>query len=393
MKFSKGILFFSLISSLAFVDSPKALAEAAPEAQDAPDTTQTRSVMGPIFSNLMSVLGLSYDLNEFSSEKNHAAIKSSLQNLANSSKDLSAHVASKKDASSFIAQSMSRDIDDIARWYEKGSYREARFMLQQLTENCVSCHMRLKDPKHAPNFHKFFDSKQLADLPWNERVRLMVSLRQFDEALTLWETTFASQEQEKNMLLIDDYVEYLKVALKVRENPDRAKSTLQKIAQKKNLPQFTANDMKAWLRDIDRLKGEFTVKGKELERAEKLIRTAQARMDYPLDRQGVVAFIVASALLDRTVNTNKLSAVDQSRSFYLLGLTETLLGRTSWLSLADHYFEASIRVSPGSKWSEMSLEALEQHLLYEYSGSSGSQLPDDIRELLDQLKSMVRNRK
>jgi hypothetical protein len=116
-------------------------------------------------------------------------------------------------------------------------------------------------------------------------------------------------------------------------------------------------------------------------------------MDYPLDRQGVVAFIVASALLDRTVSSNKLSAVDQSRSFYLLGLTETLLGRTSWLSLADHYFEASIRVSPGSKWSEMSLEALEQHLLYEYSGSSGSQLPDDIRELLDQLKSMVRNRK
>jgi hypothetical protein len=79
-----------------------------------------------------------------------------------------------------------------------------------------------------------------------------------------------------------------------------------------------------------------------------------------------------------------------AKGYYLLGLTESLIGRTTWLTQTDYYFEASVRAAPKSKTASKALDALEQQILMEYSGSGGTNIPDDIQANLDDLRNLVR---
>lgn len=74
----------------------------------------------------------------------------------------------------------------------------------------------------------------------------------------------------------------------------------------------------------------------------------------------------------------------------MLGITESLIGRSTWLSQTDYYYEASIRSAPKSKIAAKAMDALEQQVLMEYSGSGGTNIPDDIQANLDELRGLIR---
>ena len=109
-----------------------------------------------------------------------------------------------------------------------------------------------------------------------------------------------------------------------------------------------------------------------------------------MDRAGFVDFVVASGLLNRHLLDKKNRADDIARSYYLLGITESLIGRSTWLSQTDYYFEAAIRAAPKSNSAKKAFNALEQQIIMQNSGSAGMNIPDDIQENLEELRKMVR---
>ena len=113
-------------------------------------------------------------------------------------------------------------------------------------------------------------------------------------------------------------------------------------------------------------------------------------MDYPLDRTGLVDYIAASALLNRFMTNKAIKAEQTSEAYYLLGVTEALIGRSTWLTQTDYYFEAAVRASPKSVSANKAFDALEQQILMEYSGSGGTNIPEDIQANLDELRGLVK---
>jgi hypothetical protein len=82
-----------------------------------------------------------------------------------------------------------------------------------------------------------------------------------------------------------------------------------------------------------------------------------------------------------------------AEAYYLMGVTESLLGHSFWVSRQDFYLESAIRIAPGSSFSSKAYALLEDSLVSGFTGSSGTNLPDDVTELLSELKTMIDNAK
>jgi hypothetical protein len=360
--------------------------ETNPEKQQA----ATRSIMAKIFSSLTTVLPLSMNGKEFSDPKNRDKILVELRNMRDSTNALVDHTKSLDGSYEFIAKSMSRDIKDIYNWYDKGATSESRYLLQQVSENCISCHVKLPDPGHAPRMDHFFKEVAVSKLSPPEKARLQVALRQFDDALRTWEEMFKTWPKPGELFAMDTLPEYLKVVIRVKSDPKRALDTLDSLTKRTDLPKFMAREVDAWKNSLRNLAGEISKQGNELNRSKKIIQNARRSMEYPMDRTALVDFIVASGLLNRFMQSKVITADNKAEAYYLLGMTEALIGRTTWLSQTDYYLEASVRSAPKSKTALKALDALEQQILTEYSGSGGTNIPDEVETNLEELRSLVK---
>ena len=349
---------------------------------------KTRSIMDQIFSSLTNVLPLSFDRVEYANPANRDKIATDLKKLNDSTTALVSHVQKFDGSYGFIATSMAHDIKDVYSWYQKGSYSESAYLLQQITENCTSCHMKLPDPGHAPHLDQFFKNVSIAKLDPPERARLQVALRQIDAALQTWEEWFASSSKPAELLVMDAMTEYLKVAIRVKSDPNRALKKVVELSKRKSLPHFLIRETAAWVKSLTKLKSELTKTGNEIKRASKIILSAQKTMEFPMDRSGLIDYMVASSLLNRRINDGKTTAQERAEAYYYLGLTEMLIGRNVWITQVDYYFEAAIRAAPRTKYAMLALDGLEQQVMMEYSGSGGFDIPDDIRIKLEQLRAL-----
>jgi hypothetical protein len=236
----------------------------------------------------------------------------------------------------------------------------------------------------------FFKNVAVSNLSAPEKARLQVALRQFDEALATWEDMFKTWPKPSELFAMDALPEYLKVAIRVKGDAKRASTTLEQLAKRSDLPKFMSREVNAWKGSLKRLGPEVGKKGNELDRAEKIIQNAKRTMEYPMDRTGLVDYIVASGLLNQYMTDKNIKANKSAEAYYLLGITESLIGRSTWLTQTDYYFEAAVRAAPKSKIALKAFDALEQQVLMEYSGSGGTHIPEDVRTNLEELRGMIK---
>src|SRR5262249_56679330 len=110
------------------------------------------------------------------------------------------------------------------------------------------------------------------------------------------------------------------------------------------------------------------------------------------ERDALVEYLDASALLHRFVADGRPPHTDQAEAYYWLGLIETRIGRSFWLSQAEAYLETAIRLAPGTPVAARSYALLEDFLTNGYSGSGGQHLPPDVRDKLALLKQISAGR-
>jgi hypothetical protein len=236
----------------------------------------------------------------------------------------------------------------------------------------------------------FFKDVSVNKLSPPEKARLQVALRQFDDALGTWEDMFKTWPKPNELFAMDTLPEYLKVVIRVKKDPKRAIMALEGLGKRTDMPTFMAREVASWKSSLKKLAPEVTKNGQELARANKIVQNARMSMEYPMDRTALVDFIVASGLLNSYMQNKKISAENTAQAYYLLGITESLIGRSTWLTQTDYYLEASVRANPKSKTALRALDALEQQILMEYSGSGGTNIPDDVQSNLDDLRNLVK---
>jgi hypothetical protein len=353
-----------------------------------PDPAQTRRIMGEVFAALQQVLPASFDEQRFADPARRAEIQKALDTLARHSGTLAAHGSLGDDRGfSFLASSLARDANEIERRYAAGRYQESRFLLHELTETCVACHSRLPDEEDANLSSRFMKEAEIAALPLPERAQLAMATRQFDEALTVQETMFTSPDFDAGSIdLLGNLDDYLEVCLRVKGDFARPARTLEVFAQRPDVRAGLREDVGVWVVDLNELGARAPIEGLEAGRA--LVQKAEERAPHG-ERSSLVLYHTASGTLNRFVAGLPEDDPRAAEAYYWLGVVESRIGRSFWVSQTEPYLEAAIRAAPGDPIAERSYALLEEFVVASYSGSSGEHVPEDVKAWLEELSTLI----
>jgi hypothetical protein len=363
-------------------------AAAAQAAPDAAESRETRAVMEPIFQALAEVLPASLDEQRFADPAQREAILAALTKLAAGGSRLEAHGRQRDASFGFLSVSLARDTEEIRRRYAEGRSEEARFLLHEVTQDCVACHSRLPSERDASLGRRLMDEERVATLPLDERARLEFATRQFERAQATHEALLASTEYPANDLDLTGVLdEYLELCLRVRRDHERAARTLTAFAARPDVGPRLRVRVERWVESLRELAARKPLAA-PLEEAQALLALAGDRARFPDERDALVYDLAASAELLRFADATPPGPA-AALAFFRLGEIESRIGRSFWLSQTEAYLETAIRMAPGEPFAPQALEQLEEFLVSGYTGSAGRQVPPDVQKRLAELRGLV----
>jgi len=345
----------------------------------------TRQDMAQIFSAMAFLLPRSLDDRRFEDPEQAQAIQAALDVLDRASSALGRHGASEDASFAHLSHSLSIDARDIRIRYAEGHHREARYLVQTLTETCVACHSRLPSSS-APRSDAFVREAEQLDLSLPERAKLAFATRQFDVAADLYEKLFESRETSANDIDLNGYLaDYLELEIRVHRDLERPAEALARFRQRDDLSPSLRSDVDGWIKGLRAL-SQRAPSGLPLDDAEQLIGDDE----HMAEVEGrLVQLLEASGVLHRALAAGGLSQRDRARAYYLLGVVETRIGRSYWLSEAEAYLETAIRLAPGQPIARKAYGLLDEFLVAGYSGSGGTHVPPDLHAKLEQLRRIA----
>jgi hypothetical protein len=365
---------------------PQALgAEPKPAADDA-----TRARMTELVEALRVALPLSLDAEAFAAEANRARLEAALRRLRNGASALSDHARGGDVGLSHLSSTLARDAMEIHHRFATGRVDEARFLLGELSNDCVACHARLPYARDSEIGRSLWNAVDASTLPVDQRVRLQVATRQFGPALESYESLLAGKQLPPAELDLGGYLaDYLAVAIRVRGDLARARRHLQTFRRRADLPTYLQELSGTWIDALGKL-DEPAAAGQELARAKAVLEQARQVRRFPADRAGLVHDLVASGLLHRHVSALGKPTPESAEAYYLLGVTELRIGSSYWLTEPESYLEAAIRAAPGTPAARQAYVVLEESTLLGYTGSgSAGEMPPEVARWLAELRRLA----
>ena len=126
--------------------------------------------------------------------------------------------------------------------------------------------------------------------------------------------------------------------------------------------------------------------------ADRLNKEAKEAQRFPLDHSADVLFLRSSAVIHELL-ARYPSGKRSSEALLMAGAAYDLLEDHFVSRLSDLYYESCIRNSPHSAIAEKCFQRFEQNMLFGYSGSAGTFLPDDVQDLKKELRVLAEVKK
>lgn len=362
------------------------LACAAPSQTTPSAAADVPARMAGIVSALEIALPYAQDQEAFSAPAARAEIARALAELRANAAALRAHGGEESPAFAFFSRRLAEDAAEVEERFAANSVDEARFLLQELSDDCVACHVRLPDarphPVGATLARDFAGAEPLA------RVRLQLATRQFDAAVATYEEMFASEQHAPPTLDIDGALDgFLIVAIRVRGDLARAERGLAVLAARPSTPPYLAQLLATWRRALLDLAPYAS--SQALSDARNLLRLGDKLRRYPADRAALVHDFMASGVLHRALAAGGLTPLETARASYLLGTAELRSDPSRRIPQAEWYLESAIRSAPGSDIAQDAYALIEQQAFLDWSGSGGTEIPEDVRAHLRTLRALA----
>lgn len=347
----------------------------------------TSAAMRDLFASIRVLLPLTVRAEEFAAPENAPRLRESLSALERSARALGAHGRDQDPAMQFYRDHLVRDARRTRQHFESGRYESTRFHLWQLTDSCVACHSRLPSPGDSPVAKDFVGVELLSVLEPESRASLQIATRRFDDAQRTLEALLRSQVDHPADLL-GPLTDYLVICLRVRGDVERPIAVLEAFAQRPDLWINLRADVDAWLETLRRLRAR-PLPAATVSAARTMIEEIPGGNLPGADRHGLVQYVLASGLLQRSLDRGMRSDRERAAAYYWLGVTEARIGRSYWLSQANFYLETAIRLDPAGPLARDAYGLLEEKMILSNRTESGVHLPEESVRLLDELRALI----
>jgi len=358
-------------------------------AQQQTETSAAQTSMRGIFFTLTMVYTLSLDAEAFEDPANYGQIQAGLQALVANASELDRHGGGLNPSYGYFKRSLARDAQDALNRFTEGQYMGSRFVISKITENCVSCHVKLPKEQEFELGDEFVNKRKIQKLKPEERIQIELAMRQFDDAVATYEQLFADPKMTpENLSLLAAYCGFLRVCIGALNDPQLAVGTLKTYAQRSDVPTAFKNQVNDWIADLETVNLDASA-GNELAVSRDLIQNAEKNRKYPTDRSSLVDYVVASTLLNRYIESGPASDDDASEAFFLMGIAESRLTRSYWTSETEFLLAQSIRRSPKSDTAKQAYEFLAEYTVSAYAETSAREVSPELRADLEELRKLI----
>lgn len=350
----------------------------------------TQEIMQANFSAISTAFSASFDAVEFEALENRQQIRDALEDLAMNAGQLSLHEKDLNRESQYLRASFLQDAKDALRAFKAGYYPESRFVLHQMIDNCVGCHTKLPSESGFETTGTFLAGVDIQKLKSSDRVRLQVATRQFAPALKTYEQMFRDSALTPQQMELDGAFQgYIEVAVQVRSEYARAAESLRSFRERKDVPGYLKNRIDAWIRALNRLAKNPPPSNGGLDEAKRLIEIARDQSVFPDDPNSLVYYMTAAGVLHRYMDSEPEQEIELAEAFYLLGVSESHVNHSYWISETEYFLEVSIRMAPQAEFARSAFSFLEELTTAGYSGSAGVNIPGDVKTRIEELRRLI----
>jgi len=372
----KRILFVALVATSA--------AFAAPILQ-----------MNKAFNTLSDLMPYLTNDSKFKEKKNEAIIKKHLEDFESEFKLAGHDQLLKNDLFAPSYQLMIEGIKNSKEAFQQNKKEYSLWMIRNSLGSCLECHTRLPQ-EHTSSFQNGelqIDTSKFADR-YDLGVAYLI-VRRFVDA----KEQFVRVIQDK-LIKKDDYgyikpfQQVLLIEMKVMKDPAAMESFIQSFESKK-IPESDMRELLAWKDRLEILKKEKFLKSgikNEAELSEFIKRRLAPIEDELFEDKYKPDLLLASGILSVYFFQNPESK-SAAKLNYWIGIIESELRKDEFLSSADLFLKQCIKKYPLNPIAKKCFSALKGNNEFMYSGSGGTDIPEDIQKEMNELKKLIEGKK
>ncbi len=271
------------------------------------------------------------------------------------------------------------------------SYASKR--LKAMTAICISCHTQLSGHDDFAENVAVAGKKQFQK-PFDYANYLML-LRKFPAAQKQYENAI---NENLKLPVSDQISEEISSALKrvfslhtkIEFNPKAAQKFITQYNNHRNMPKVAHDNLIQWEKSLRSWK---SFNPKKLKSIESFIskNLTPIEEDKPETAMGEndVTLLIASGVLTKFLSENPKTKL-APQILYWLAVAEKRLGTNYIFSLGDLYLKECIQLYPESAFAKKCFQQYQDDLTFGFSGSGGTDIPEDKKRELDRLKGLLK---
>jgi hypothetical protein len=358
---------------------------------NSPNPKWAKTMQG-LYATLSELLSDVASDERFSAPSNQARIAQNTQKLSKLSHGLKGPNAGSPDLDpsiKMIGELFADETSRAAEAFKAGHKGYARELIRGMTSYCIACHTRTDS---GPKFSELSLNPASGTLKTAELGSFYAATRQYDKALSEFEKQIgkAGAARKRPIEWTNAVRNALAIAVRVKRDPAKALAIVDETLSTKNVPFSARKDALAWKKSLEEWKKESKSERMSEEQlhseAARLLMAAHTLQKYPVDRSADILYLRASATAHDLLNKNPAGKYT-AEAYFMAGLTYDVLRPYRLGELHELYYEGCIKKSPHTLLSESCYRHLEQSVYEGFTGSAGTDIPEDVQEKLQKLQA------
>ncbi len=295
------------------------------------------------------------------------------------------------------AAAMRDHVQETKRVFSSGNREYARWMLIETMAGCISCHSQLP----GTNLPLAVDPTSLEGTPL-ERADFLFATRQFDAALGLYTQIIADFRPAASAATLNDdepaetaLRRKLAIFLRVRRDPAGAATSLEHDRANVLLPPSLREAIGEWIVELRRpgLSPAFapaTATREELETyAHSILKEDLRGVHLFATPSRTASYLMLSGVLYEALSHSH-EDLSPAEILHWLATCDRMLNRDFFFSMSDLYLQECIHRAPHTPIAAACFDDFLQSTELAWTGSRGTDIPEDVAALLRKLKALAR---
>lgn len=363
-------------------------------AKNSSEAISINEEMKKISAEIQSIVPFLASESAFADKKNETTISTVLSNLESLFVGLKLHPEISSTGFSINRTTMLNQIRESRRIFNGPKKDFARHKLNSSLGLCISCHEQLPKTCQLKVMNETEPHQQIDSF---EKAEFLFTTREYNDSLKFYDDyirSFKSNGTDVSKLQ-NALNRKLSYYTRVNCSFDNGIKSFQEDLKNPNLPQSIREQIASWEKELAKDKPWEKFTGQTA--SEKEMRIFLDKFVKPINKNAPiiglfshleVSDLIISGILYEFLNANPKSKL-VPETLYWLAKLDKRLNYSIFYSLGDFYLHECMEKHSKSTFSKKCYKEYEDDIIFSYTGSSGTELPPEVKIELQELRKKV----